>query len=270
MVKNPFDNRMKKSTRPLKAIRYYCMNCCLDQPREIELCASDGEPNEGGCPLHPFRFGRNPSGVRGTKTATKAIRRYCITTCCETSTEVRNCSDEDCSLVPFRRGKAPSKKRWGVSEAEKGVSHVKLDTLPPENFKKTPIAGIVLTVLFLLYTQLPANAATGTASYYTAKSCYREARDLGLKGDYWGKLTASGEPYREDGFTCAARDWKFGTRLRVRNIKNNKCVVVVVNDFGPSKRLHAKGRIIDLTPAAFRKLAGSLGYGVIHVEVTPL
>jgi hypothetical protein len=32
-----------------RAIRFYCMWCCLDQPTEIILCGS------GDCPLHDFR-----------------------------------------------------------------------------------------------------------------------------------------------------------------------------------------------------------------------
>lgn len=41
-------------TSPLKAIRAKCLDCCCDQGTEVKLCpASD-------CPLHPFRFGKNP------------------------------------------------------------------------------------------------------------------------------------------------------------------------------------------------------------------
>lgn len=41
-------------TSPLKAIRAKCLDCCCDQTTEVKLCpASD-------CPLHPFRFGKNP------------------------------------------------------------------------------------------------------------------------------------------------------------------------------------------------------------------
>lgn len=44
----------KQITSPLKAIRAKCLDCCCDQITEVKLCpVSD-------CPLHPFRFGKNP------------------------------------------------------------------------------------------------------------------------------------------------------------------------------------------------------------------
>ena len=44
----------KQITSPLKAIRAKCLDCCCDQITEVKLCT------ESDCPLHPFRFGRNP------------------------------------------------------------------------------------------------------------------------------------------------------------------------------------------------------------------
>lgn len=41
-------------TTPTKAIRKYCLSCCLEQPIEVKLCPDDT------CPLHPFRMGKNP------------------------------------------------------------------------------------------------------------------------------------------------------------------------------------------------------------------
>lgn len=45
---------MDNITSPLKAIRTKCIDCCCNQINEVKLCpVSD-------CPLHPFRFGKNP------------------------------------------------------------------------------------------------------------------------------------------------------------------------------------------------------------------
>ena len=45
---------MKEITSPIKAIRAKCLDCCCNNSSEVRLCpASD-------CPLHPFRFGKNP------------------------------------------------------------------------------------------------------------------------------------------------------------------------------------------------------------------
>lgn len=41
-------------TSPIKAIRAKCLDCCCDSSNEVKLCPAEG------CPLHPFRFGKNP------------------------------------------------------------------------------------------------------------------------------------------------------------------------------------------------------------------
>lgn len=45
-------------TSPAKAIRKYCLDCCYESALEVKLCTAEG------CPLHPFRFGRNPFSTR--------------------------------------------------------------------------------------------------------------------------------------------------------------------------------------------------------------
>ena len=55
-------------TTPAKAIRQYCLSCCLEQPIEVKLCPDDE------CPLHPFRFGRNPY-IKKTAAQLEAARK---------------------------------------------------------------------------------------------------------------------------------------------------------------------------------------------------
>jgi len=69
-------------------------------------------------------------------------------------------------------------------------------------------------------------------------------------GIFQGRKTANGEIYDTYSFTCAHKTLPFGTVLKVTNLKNNKSVVVRVNDRGP----FVDGRIIDLTYAAAKKL----------------
>lgn len=38
----------------LRAIRLKCLDCSADARKEVELCPV------ANCPLHPFRFGKNP------------------------------------------------------------------------------------------------------------------------------------------------------------------------------------------------------------------
>ncbi len=88
----------------------------------------------------------------------------------------------------------------------------------------------------------------------------------GLASWYVSKHTASGEAYKESMFSCALRRRDFGRYYRVCNLANNRCVVVRHNNFGPSRAMFNKGRIIDLSREAFAKIA-DLENGVIKVSV---
>lgn len=50
--------KCKNQTSPVKAIRQYCLDCCLESAMEVKLCPAEE------CPLHPFRFGKNPFTTR--------------------------------------------------------------------------------------------------------------------------------------------------------------------------------------------------------------
>ncbi|MBP5121541.1 septal ring lytic transglycosylase RlpA family protein [Pseudomonas protegens] len=65
-----------------------------------------------------------------------------------------------------------------------------------------------------------------------------------------GNVTASGEPFDQNGLTAAHRELPFGTRVQVTNLGNDKSVVVRINDRGP----HTRGRLIDLSRAAAQQL----------------
>jgi rare lipoprotein A len=93
--------------------------------------------------------------------------------------------------------------------------------------------------------------AEGKASYYGAR--------------HHGRKTASGERFDQHALTAAHRSLPFGSRVRVTNLRNDKNVVVRINDRGP----YAKGRIIDLSQRAAERL-GMLRDGVVPVRVEQL
>ena len=95
---------------------------------------------------------------------------------------------------------------------------------------------------------------TGAASWYSTT-------DPGIQPQ-----TASGEPFDDTQLTCATWNLPFHTRLHVTNLETGREVVVRVNDRGPARRLVAEGRVIDLSKAAFRQIAG-LERGLIPVRV---
>lgn len=110
---------------------------------------------------------------------------------------------------------------------------------------------IGLVVLFIVYV-VPycEGAEEGIASWYGG-------------GEKLNKYTASGEVFSSERLTCAIWDVPFQTRLRITRLDTHASVIVRVNDRGPARRL---GRLIDLTRAAFLKLA-PLEKGLIKVRV---
>ncbi len=75
--------------------------------------------------------------------------------------------------------------------------------------------------------------------------------------------------YKYKSCDCAASpDYPKGTKLLVKNLENNKQVVVTVNDFGPDRSIFPD-RVIDLDVVAFKKL-GPLSRGVLkNIQVIP-
>lgn len=93
----------------------------------------------------------------------------------------------------------------------------------------------------------------GNASYYSDK--------------LQGRRMSNGKPYHRDSMTCAHRKLPFGTKLKVKNPKNGKEVVVEVSDRGP----FSKKFIIDLSRAAARQLdILAAGYAMMEITVLPM
>ena len=75
---------------------------------------------------------------------------------------------------------------------------------------------------------------------------------------------ANGKRFNPDKFTAASWFFDFGTKVVVMH--KNRSVMVEITDRGPTKRLVNEGRKIDLSRAAFAKLA-DLDFGLIDVTV---
>ena len=107
-------------------------------------------------------------------------------------------------------------------------------------------------------TALVASVALSAAMLPTAP----QANEKGVASHY-SKLsvTASGRAYKATDMVAAHPSLPFGTKVKVRNMRNGRTVVVTIVDRGP----FIKGRIIDLSKGA----ASALGFsGVQRVHVT--
>ena len=108
-------------------------------------------------------------------------------------------------------------------------------------------------ILFLLnsisFSQIDSTKTEiGIASYYAKK--------------FDGRKCASGQIFRNDSLTAAHKKLKFGTLVKVTNLKNDSTVIVRINDRLP-KRSH---RSIDLTLRAAKQL-NFVRTGLIKVKI---
>ncbi len=102
------------------------------------------------------------------------------------------------------------------------------------------------------YRVMPSSAGykeRGVASWYGKK--------------FHGRLTSNREPYDMYAMTAAHKSLPLPTYVRVRNLSNNKSVIVRVNDRGP----FVHNRIIDLSYSAALKLdMVRTGTSLVEVE----
>jgi len=92
---------------------------------------------------------------------------------------------------------------------------------------------------------------TGVASWYGKK--------------FHGRMTSNQEPYDMYAMTAAHKSLPLPTYVRVKNLRNNKSIIVRVNDRGP----FVHNRIIDLSYSAAIKL-DMIKTGTSLVEVTAI
>ena len=118
---------------------------------------------------------------------------------------------------------------------------------------------LLLSALVGVLAQSIVNAAptpaTGMASWYGE--------------DHRGRLMANGRPFNPDKLTAASWFYPLGSKVQVTLHSAHRAprhVVVTITDRGPAKDLVDDGRIIDLTEAAFKRLAQP-GRGLVAVRV---
>jgi len=105
---------------------------------------------------------------------------------------------------------------------------------------------IAAATMLWLSQQMLMPVTEGLASYYTVASS--------------SPITASGEPMRDDALTCAMLEGEFGTYYLVV-AEDGGTVICRLNDRGP----YVAGRVIDLSAASMRQLAGRDGMANVKV-----
>lgn len=121
------------------------------------------------------------------------------------------------------------------------------------------LLSILLVLLAGCSSPGPSRDSGGSAGYRA------EGKASWYGSRHHGRRTASGERFDQHALTAAHRSLPLGSRVKVTNLRNQRSVVVRINDRGP----HARSRIIDLSRAAAERL-GMLRGGVAPVRVERL
>ena len=116
-------------------------------------------------------------------------------------------------------------------------------------------------------TEPHAHAAT-TAKPRSERHHYR--KQVGIASFYakrfGGRKMADGTRLDLNDHVAASRTLPLGTEAKVTNLETGLSTRVTIQDRGP----YAKGRILDLTPAAAESIGLTRKEGVAKVEVQPL
>ena len=128
-------------------------------------------------------------------------------------------------------------------------------------FRINPRIVLPVRSLFFVFIWLALSSCAGIANG-GAVSLSQAGKASFYANSFINKRTASGEIFRPEKLTAAHVKLPFGTKVKVTNLRNGKSVMVRINDRGP----YIRGRIIDLSRAAFERIANP-AYGVIRVRI---
>ena len=140
---------------------------------------------------------------------------------------------------------------WGVAAVV--TITAPSEARPPASFLQATDAWSALPRVAPRLTELPMSSLPkelGVASWY---------------GEESAGVTASGEAFDHKELTAAHRTLPLGSRIEVTNLRNNRSLVLRVNDRGP----HVTGLLVDVSKAAAERL-GFVGSGRTAVQIRVL
>lgn len=122
--------------------------------------------------------------------------------------------------------------------------------LPIKTIQYFIITALFLSLTACMKTKPDPASYTVKGKVYTPLKSAKGYKARGLASFYSKRLhnrkTSNGERYNMHSMTAAHPTLPFNTRLRIKNVKNGRTVVVRINDRGP----FYSSRIIDLSHAA--------------------
>lgn len=111
-----------------------------------------------------------------------------------------------------------------------------------------PISWVLIMISLMFGSCAPMLKQEGIASYYHDK--------------YHKRPMANGEPFSQKKKNAAHPNLPFGTKVKVKNLKNGRTTRVIIKDRGP----FVEGRIIDLSKKSARRLE-MIKDGIVPVQI---
>lgn len=137
------------------------------------------------------------------------------------------------------------------------------------NFGINTFTTFIDTADTTLYAALLPNTGSKDSTVISNKS-FKEKTVSGIASFYSksleGTKTATGETFHHANFTAASNHFPLNSLVRVTNVRNKKSVVVRIND-RMHQRMSKKGRVVDLTSAAAKKIGLTSLLGIARVKV---
>jgi rare lipoprotein A len=145
-------------------------------------------------------------------------------------------------------------QKWNIADTVDSSTYNKVDSVVnnPDSVSATKDSSLIVSNDEIIAAK-KFKTVSGVASFY-GKS-------------FEGTKTATGETFRHGNLTAASNSFPLNTWVRVTNIKNDRCVIVRIND-RMHPRMAKKGRVIDLSYSAAKKigLTGKIGLTKVKVE----
>lgn len=177
--------------------------------------------------------------------------------------------------IPFEKKETTSDKmdKGTSSVTTKGVKGAKTEvyteTYHDGQLKSSELKSSVVTkepvteVTTVGTRKVVTTSSSSSSSGAVADPTLTPASGSSCKASYYwqGQMTANGEQFDPSDMTAAHKEFKFGTKVKVTNPKNDKSVIVRINDRGP----YISGRCLDLSKAAMEAIGGTAA-GVISVN----
>lgn len=127
------------------------------------------------------------------------------------------------------------------------------------------ITALLLSLSACVKTEPNATSYKVRGKVYTPLKSAKGYKARGVASFYGKRFhkrkTSNGERYNMYSMTAAHTTLPFNTKVRVKNIKNGRTVVVRINDRGP----FYSSRIIDLSYGAAKRL-GITSHAVVEIQ----